>query len=97
MSALEAWSETVKRIISNRISNLEHRSFGSCHEILEDPQIKVYLTELQSKYVLVSADKAGNNIIFVCKYYYVHTLMEELRSEERRVGKECRSRWSPYH
>ena len=26
-------------------------------------------------------------------------LMEELttRSEERRVGKECRSRWSPYH
>ena len=23
--------------------------------------------------------------------------MELLRSEERRVGKECRSRWSPYH
>src|SRR2546427_12597920 len=23
--------------------------------------------------------------------------MGEARSEERRVGKECRSRWSPYH
>src|SRR5258708_35351833 len=23
--------------------------------------------------------------------------MENQRSEERRVGKECRSRWSPYH
>ena len=22
---------------------------------------------------------------------------EQYRSEERRVGKECRSRWSPYH
>ena len=22
---------------------------------------------------------------------------DEVRSEERRVGKECRSRWSPYH
>ena len=22
---------------------------------------------------------------------------EFVRSEERRVGKECRSRWSPYH
>ena len=22
---------------------------------------------------------------------------EAVRSEERRVGKECRSRWSPYH
>ena len=24
-------------------------------------------------------------------------LLPFLRSEERRVGKECRSRWSPYH
>ena len=23
--------------------------------------------------------------------------IETIRSEERRVGKECRSRWSPYH
>src|SRR3712207_3194467 len=23
--------------------------------------------------------------------------VDDLRSEERRVGKECRSRWSPYH
>src|SRR2546422_11550424 len=23
--------------------------------------------------------------------------LEDTRSEERRVGKECRSRWSPYH
>ena len=23
--------------------------------------------------------------------------IRKLRSEERRVGKECRSRWSPYH
>src|SRR2546422_11661877 len=33
--------------------------------------------------------KAGTvNPIFV---------LDEVRSEERRVGKECRSRWSPYH
>ena len=24
-------------------------------------------------------------------------IFEGRRSEERRVGKECRSRWSPYH
>ena len=24
-------------------------------------------------------------------------ISDEQRSEERRVGKECRSRWSPYH
>src|SRR5688572_32688191 len=26
-----------------------------------------------------------------------HMVIIGLRSEERRVGKECRSRWSPYH
>ena len=26
-----------------------------------------------------------------------HSPYPQLRSEERRVGKECRSRWSPYH
>ena len=26
-----------------------------------------------------------------------YTIKKEDRSEERRVGKECRSRWSPYH
>ena len=37
-------------------------------------------------------------------HYYRHvrqlfdnTLFDNTRSEERRVGKECRSRWSPYH
>ena len=27
----------------------------------------------------------------------VRVLVPVVRSEERRVGKECRSRWSPYH
>ena len=30
-------------------------------------------------------------------WQYAANLPEAMRSEERRVGKECRSRWSPYH
>ena len=30
-------------------------------------------------------------------YEVVDNSIDEARSEERRVGKECRSRWSPYH
>src|SRR3712207_2622977 len=29
--------------------------------------------------------------------YPTKALAQDQRSEERRVGKECRSRWSPYH
>src|SRR5690348_18084201 len=33
---------------------------------------------------------------FMCRFIF--DLMKKFyRSEERRVGKECRSRWSPYH
>ena len=32
-----------------------------------------------------------------CSYTIDGKLNTHFRSEERRVGKECRSRWSPYH
>src|SRR3712207_7876084 len=35
----------------------------------------------------------GKNVIFRSD----RKTPDHLRSEERRVGKECRSRWSPYH
>ena len=31
------------------------------------------------------------------KYNLLSVIQRKHRSEERRVGKECRSRWSPYH
>ena len=32
-----------------------------------------------------------------CELVSAEITYGQLRSEERRVGKECRSRWSPYH
>ena len=34
------------------------------------------------------------SVLVAAKYARV---LNDFRSEERRVGKECRSRWSPYH
>ena len=37
-------------------------------------------------------------VTVIAKLYLKYREMDMLqRSEERRVGKECRSRWSPYH
>ena len=35
--------------------------------------------------------------VTVAKEIELKDSLENMRSEERRVGKECRSRWSPYH
>src|SRR5256885_7666154 len=40
------------------------------------------------------ADISGDEVE---QYLVENKLVEANRSEERRVGKECRSRWSPYH
>ena len=39
---------------------------------------------------------SSDELMEVCKDFEEY-FAEQMRSEERRVGKECRSRWSPYH
>ena len=39
----------------------------------------------------------GIGLLFASTTATAVILGSEQRSEERRVGKECRSRWSPYH
>ena len=56
------------------------------------------------KYNLRSASSVQSAIKKLLEYHLVSTSQatyyiddQLMRSEERRVGKECRSRWSPYH
>ena len=49
----------------------------------------------QQRVVIITADVSGVSQRTATSQ--VKTKMNNLRSEERRVGKECRSRWSPYH
>ena len=44
--------------------------------------------------IIKDVNKDEDKIVAVAKYV---NDVERSRSEERRVGKECRSRWSPYH
>ena len=58
------------------------------------------LTELGMNSVIVSADKDLYQLVndHTCIWSFRKGItVDEDRSEERRVGKECRSRWSPYH
>src|ERR1039457_6173229 len=46
---------------------------------------------------LISKVKTGLNSFKDLKLPIAEQSLAGYRSEERRVGKECRSRWSPYH
>ena len=68
---------------------------------------KLHNTDDERLFVVYEAFKRGvplENIFRITKIdrWFLSKIqnlagMELLRSEERRVGKECRSRWSPYH
>ena len=52
-------------------------------------------TVTENKMAIAIAKAGGLGIIH--RNLAIKDQVREIRSEERRVGKECRSRWSPYH
>ena len=66
-------------------------------EVLE-PEFELAITALCTGGPLASTD-IGRQSYYKGVLYVLEKLKKnpESRSEERRVGKECRSRWSPLH
>ena len=68
----------VKGQIEERISKLKQNFKQPTGKVLQNADVKACLSELHNKYVFVPADKAPNNIIIICKRYYIETLIKEL-------------------
>ena len=47
--------------------------------------------------IIITGPDSRNTVDYNLEFDYKITEPKNQRSEERRVGKECRSRWSPYH
>ena len=62
--------------------------YGAAH--IEDVSALGIMETYDASSIIVAADEAAKTAI-------VDLIELRIRSEERRVGKECRSRWSPYH
>ena len=78
LNYLSEWKDQLKELAADRISNLKgHLKYPKC-KVLAQPGVKDTLHKLHANYILVPADKAANNVIIVCKKYYIDTLVEEL-------------------
>src|SRR5215471_21767727 len=82
--AIQVYTDKPFVFVSGRISPV----YIDCRKILSFSEEREYIvTQLARK---AETDIGVDNIDIVAGG-------ETARSEERRVGKECRSRWSPYH
>ena len=60
----------------------------------------VDIEECEPKVQLLTEGDTGDTMVLVFQGQVEvskNMMVKTARSEERRVGKECRSRWSPYH
>ena len=61
----------VKGQIEERISKLKQNFKQPTGKVLQNADIKACLFDLHNKYVFVPAEKPPNNIIIICKRYYI--------------------------
>ena len=80
LSVLSSWKEMVKGQIEEHISKLKQNFKQPTGKVLQNVDVKACLSDpvYLNKYVFVPADKAPNNIIIICKRYYIETLIKEL-------------------
>ena len=72
------WKDHLKELVTDHILNLKGHFKSLKCKVLDQPDVKDTLHKLQTNYVLVPADKSANNVIIVCKKYYIDTLVKEL-------------------
>src|SRR2546430_17417170 len=74
---------------------------GTTHRVFSDVKGEFRLSDLPAGELQIRARLIGYGTaakaVTVSAGQTTTTEIELTRSEERRVGKECRSRWSPYH
>src|SRR2546422_11593369 len=76
------------RVITSRIAYLVGDGHAEPHEVLAVTFTNKAAEEMRARVEALLGSE--------CSGMWMSTF-HSLRSEERRVGKECRSRWSPYH
>ena len=71
--------ELFMRIVNNRVNFYKRLNILKCRvKVTQKSEVQQELKKLQQHYIIAPADKAANNLIFICKKYYLQVMCEEL-------------------
>ena len=83
-STLKSWYDEILTHVDNRIAKGKNMPNGTRSHYING-LIKDDLNQLHEKYVMTPADKAQNNILFICKPYYVKVTKNELSPQHNQT------------
>ena len=91
---MQGFFNICKSIVINHINKLKEKN----HMIISIDAEKAF-DQIQHPFMIKNPPESRHkgNFLNIIKTIYDKPTANIIRSEERRVGKECRSRWSPYH
>ena len=75
---LSEWTKTVRNLVKRRVYILHNSMATRYRSVFNDTDVSATLSDIHDKFVVVPADKASNNVVFVCKKYYIQCLINEL-------------------
>ena len=84
-SAFGDWKQRMLEVLVNRLNFFNNNCpdiFNPSESIFKKDEIKSSLKRIRNKYIICRVDKASNNYAFVCKKYYITTLLNELGFDE---------------
>ena len=84
LDTLSEWVKSVKHHLKRRIYMVSRSVNTKPKSTLDDPFVSRYLEDLHDHFVIVPADKAPNNVVFICKAFYYSCLREELDDSDNR-------------
>lgn len=84
MASFERWLNIIHKKVDEKCKYLNYKhSFAN--QVTNNPEVKKYIAELQSRFVIVPVDKAANNFAIICKSFYIQTLCNELGVIDKKV------------
>ena len=76
---LNEWHYIVNSYIDRKVQYLKINCRNRYKkQVLKSNKCMEYLNNFHKEYVLVPADKATNNVIIICKKYYLEVILKEL-------------------
>jgi len=68
----------ILKVARKRLLRLSKRFTNNSNQLLNTEKCKAQLSEIYKRFVIVPADKASGNFVFVCKKYYILKISQEL-------------------
>ena len=71
VDTLSEWVTSAMSLVNRRVSVLSRTRSRRHESEFDDSYVATEVAEIHEKFVVVPAEKASNNIVFVCKTHYI--------------------------